>query len=116
MLESMYISLFAASLVCLILSVCIGNKESRKLLSKAFLSSIAMVLFGALALASTDIQVAYCSTSSCSVQSFFYEDLAYIMWSLSFLSAAITVVHAVMTIIYLVKGGVEMSKEEGTQI
>src|SRR3990167_1935487 len=103
MLESMYYTLIGISFLCLILSVCIGNRDSHKLLSKAFLSGIAMILFGALSVASTNIEIAYCTSSTCATQSFFYEDSGYILWAFSLLSAAMLLVFAILTIVYFVK-------------
>lgn len=116
MLESVYLSLIGISFLCLISSLCIGTKESRKLLSKAFLSSIAMILFGALSAASAGIEIVYCSTTSCATKSLFYGDNGYIMWAFALLSAAITLVHAIMLTIYLVKGEAANKTEEGSQI
>lgn len=107
MLVSTYLTLIVISFLCFILSLIIGNKESSKLISKLILMGIAMGLFGGLALQSTDVDVVYCTSASCTTQAFFFQAEAYIFGALTIFSGALTLFYAFLMILEIWKQPME---------
>jgi len=116
MLESVYLTLMCVSFLCLILSLVIGNKESTKMISKLMLAGISMALFSMLALASADIEIAYCTTTSCSTHSFFYGSHGYIFWTIGLIASFLQFVFSFLLVIDIYRHGTFRDKYDPTLI
>ena len=75
MLESVYITLIVLAFATFILSFFVAKE---KYLQQLTLLGVSMILFGALGIASTSVQFVTCTSTSCTVQSSFFRDAAWI--------------------------------------
>ncbi len=112
MLESVFFTLNIVSFLCLILSVIIGNKDSTKLISKILLSGVAMAIFSVLAISSVNIEIAYCSATTCDTKALFYGHEGYIFWTMGLISAFIMFAYTILLILNIYKPGVFGDKKE----
>ena len=113
MLESVYITLIVISYFCLIVSLSLGSEKSSKLLSKIFLSGAASILFGALAIGAAKIDVVFCTSNACELQSFFYGDeMGFLFWSFCIISTILFLLYGVIFLAMLIKGAFKNKIED----
>ncbi len=87
MIESVYITLVVLGFVALPASFFV-NQE--KLLQQIILLALSAIIFGALAAASFNFEVASCISTGCTKDSFVFEDNAYLFGFMTLIASVLT--------------------------
>ena len=91
MIESVYITLIILAFIMLPTSFFIRTEEG-KFIQQIVLLSIAAALFGALAVASFNVEIFTCTATACVKDSFVFEDNAYIFGFFALISGVLVLV------------------------
>ncbi|MCH8003899.1 MAG: hypothetical protein IH934_04695 [Nanoarchaeota archaeon] len=89
MIESVYITLIVLAFIFLPSSFFVNQD---KLLQQIILLAISAIIFGALAIASANVEIITCTSSSCTKQSFFFDENLYIFGFFALISSVLTLI------------------------
>ena len=89
MIESVYITLIVLGFIFLPSSFFVNQD---KLLQQIILLAISAIIFGALAAASANVEIVTCTSSSCTTQSFFFDENLYIFGFFALISSVLTLI------------------------
>ena len=110
MIESVYITLIIIAFIFLPLSFFVARREeseaennNQKFGQQVILLAISAILFGALAVASFNVEIFTCTTTECIKDTFIFEDNAYIFGFFALISAILVLIKS-FDAFYFAKG------------
>ena len=95
MIESVYITLIILAFIMLPLSFFAGRSDESdtpKFGQQMILLGISTILFGALAAASANVEIVSCTSTSCTKDSFFFDDNMYIFGFFCLIGGVLTLI------------------------